>query len=573
MVEKVDEIIGGRYQIIKELGRGGFGQTYLAQDLQEPSHPRCVVKHLQPETSDELVLREAKRLFVIEAKVMAKLGDNPQIPCLFAYYGEEFCLVQEFIDGQDLSKEIRVGQRLSEEKVVEFLKELLPILAFIHNNNVIHRDIKPSNLRRAKDGTLYLIDFGSVKEINTIVLTADGKPKPSIVAGTEGYMPPEQLRGHPRFNSDIYAVGLIAIQALTGKSPTQLEEDPETGRVKWREFVDISEGLTEILETMTHQHFAERYQCAEEVIQELEDLNKPGWTSLKKRIQKKKFRNSWRRWLPGGGAIALVGAGLLLIPLARATYLFNQGNVLVREGKYQEAIAFYDQSLALYEKSEKAFLNRGFALSKLSRFEQQLDSCNRAIDLDPQFVEAINCKGLALDDLGRNEEAISIFEQAIKLDKDFYQAWNNMGEVLMELDRFEQALTAFDTAKLYNPDYLFAWNNRGNALFELERYAEAMAAYDQAIQLDPSYPYAWNGRGNARRKLGRYEAALADYEQAIELQAAFYEAWFNKALTWVALDELEKAIKSLDEAIKIKPDYTVAINYRENLHQKLTINN
>ena len=572
MVEKLKKTVGGRYQIVKELGRGAFGQTYLAQDLQEPSYPKCVVKHLKPQATDELTLKEAKRLFVIEAEVLGKLSDNPQIPSLIAYYGEDFCLVQEFIDGDDLSKEIRVGHPLPEKEVIAILKSLLPVLGFIHHNNVIHRDIKPSNIRRAKNGTLFLIDFGAVKEIKTLVLTADGQPKPTIVAGTQGYMPPEQMRGRPRPNSDLYALGMICIQALTGKAPTQLEEDPATGNFKWRELVEVSEELAEILETMTRSDFAERYQCAEEVLKDLRELHQSGKTDLKERIkQKKRDRagNNWQRWLPVGVAGVIVGLGIFLFPLLRAVYLFNQANGLVREGEYVGAIALYNQGLENYERSPEAWLNRGFALAQLKRFEEQLASCDRAVELDSEFVEALNCKGLALDALGKDQEAVTFFEQAVNLERDFYQAWNNRGEVLMELDRPQDALEAFDQARLYNPEYLFAWNNRGNALYKLERYAEAIAAYEKAIELDPNYPYPWNGRGNARRKLGRYEKAIADYENAISLKSDFYEAWYNQGLTFLAMGEEAKALTAFDQAVKIKPDYQAAINHRAKLRDKL----
>ncbi|AFZ42484.1 serine/threonine protein kinase [Halothece sp. PCC 7418] len=574
MVKKLEKIIGERYQILKELGRGAFGQTYLAQDLQQPTQPKCVVKHLKPQASDELTLKEAKRLFVSEAEVLGKLSDSPQIPSLIAYYGDNFCLVQEFVDGHDLSKEIRVGHPLNEEQIIAILNNLLPVLSFIHQNNVIHRDIKPSNIRRAKkDGSLFLIDFGAVKEIKTLVLTGDGQPKPSIVAGTQGYMPPEQLRGRPRLNSDIYALGVICIEALTGKAATQLEEDPETGDLKWREGLEVSEELAEILETMTRADFGERYQSAEAVIKDLEDLNKTGKTDLKERIKQKKRDRAgkkWYSWLPLGGVAVMVGLGIFLFPTIRAVYLFNKANGLVREGEYRDAIALYDKGLEKYASSAQAWLNRGFALAQLRRFEEQLSSCDQALEFNPEFVEALNCKGLALDELGRNEEAITFFEQAVQLDRDFYQAWNNQGEVLMELKRQEEALEAFDRAKLYDPDYLFAWNNRGNALFQLERYAEAIAAYDEAIEINPEYPYPWNGRGNARRKLGRYEKAIADYDQAIELKSNFYEAWYNKGLTFLAMDEKEKALAAFDEAVQIKPDYQAAINLRSKLRDNLS---
>jgi tetratricopeptide (TPR) repeat protein len=465
-----------------------------------------------------------------------------------------------------------VGHPLPEKEVIAILKNILPVLAFIHQNNVIHRDIKPSNIRRAKNGNLFLIDFGAVKEIKTLVLTADGQPKPSIVAGTQGYMPPEQLRGRPRLNSDLYALGVICIQALTGKAPTQLEEDAATGDLKWREWVEVSEELAEILETMTRSDFAERYQCADEVLKDLRDLNQSGKTDLKERIKQKKRDqegSSWKRWLPVGFAGMIVGLGIFLFPMLRAIYLFNQANGLVREGEYVDAIALYDQGLESYDSSPEAWLNRGFALAQLKRFEEQLTSCDQAVELDPDFVEALNCKGLALDALGNNEQAVTFFEQAVNLERDFYQAWNNQGEVLMELNRPQEALEAFDRAKLYNPEYIFAWNNRGNALFQLERYAEAIAAYEEAIELDPDYPYPWNGSGNARRKLGRYEQAIADYAKAISLKSDFYEAWYNQGLTFLAMGEEAEALNAFDQAVKIKPDYQAAINRRAQLRDKL----
>lgn len=579
----VERVIGGRYKLLKELGRGAFGQTYLSQDLQDPKPNRCVVKELKPQATDELTLREAKRLFGIEAQVLERLGDHPQIPSLLDYFEEEFYLVQEFIDGHDLSKEIRHGEPLSQEKARDLLFGILPALAHIHQKNVIHRDLKPSNLRRARDGRIVLIDFGAVKEIKTLVLAANGQPKPSIVAGTQGYMPPEQLRGRPRPNSDLYALGLIVVQALTGRSPMQLAEDPQTGELVWRDHVaEISEPFADLLERMICPDCRQRYQSASEV---LEDLNAIVYTKLKKLKpwrrtaaalpedrSKEAASPVWRRWLPAGIALGALGIGAVVaLPYGRAILDYNAANRKLRAGDYEAAIAAYDRVLEVFSDSAPAWQLRGYAASQLRRFQDQYDSCNRALEVDPAFIEALNCRGLASNNLGDYDAAIDDFEQVVKLQPDFYQAWNNLGEALLKLERPEAALAAFDKAILYKKDYLFAWNNRGNALRELGRFAEAEVAYEAAIGIDPGYPYAWNGRGVARRKLGRYSAALEDFITASELAAGtFYEAWYNRGTVLVQVEppRPQEAIEAFDQAIEIKPDYQAAIQQREVVRQR-----
>ena len=195
-----DELIGGRYRPIDCLRTTGFCETYVAEDTHLPGnpHPRCVVKKLQPQSNEDFVLETAKRLFDNEAKVLYKLNDHPQIPRLLAHLvvDEEFYLVQEYIEGKDLSQsEIIPGERWSEAKVKKFLVDVLNILAFVHQNNVIHRDIKPSNLiRRATDGKIFLIDFGAVKEISNMTLTQGQGNVLTVAVGTPGYMASEQQR-------------------------------------------------------------------------------------------------------------------------------------------------------------------------------------------------------------------------------------------------------------------------------------------------------------------------------------------------------------------------------------------
>lgn len=269
-----EQLLSDRYKIINVLGAGGMGQTYVAEDTQRPGNPKCVVKQLKPASDDPNFLVTARRLFTGEAEMLEKLGHHDQIPRLLAHFerNEEFYVVQEFIDGQPLSAELPLGERWSESQVVALLKDVLGILDFIHAQGVIHRDIKPDNIiRRKQDGKLVLIDFGAVKQVRMQQTTAVGQVSITVGIGTPGYMPTEQSSGKPRPSSDIYALGMVSIQALTGLLPSQLRED-EDGEAIWREQAEVSDGLATVLTTMTRHYFKHRYQSASEVLQALQAL-------------------------------------------------------------------------------------------------------------------------------------------------------------------------------------------------------------------------------------------------------------------------------------------------------------
>lgn len=265
-----------RYYIIRLLGSGGFGDTYLAEDRDLPGNAQCVVKHLKPKSSDPEVLSVARRLFDSEARVLYKLGnDSDQIPRLFAHFEEngDFYLVQEFVDGQDLSQELTPGKRLSEKEVVKLLQDILEVLKVVHENNVIHRDIKPQNImRRQKDGKIVLIDFGAVKEISTLMPNHQGQTVVSVAVGTHGYMPSEQASGMPKYCSDVYAVGMMGISALTGIMPTQLEKDHNTLEVIWRDRARVNPKLADILDNMVRYTFSQRYRDAAEALEAWQSL-------------------------------------------------------------------------------------------------------------------------------------------------------------------------------------------------------------------------------------------------------------------------------------------------------------
>ncbi len=268
--KKDANLLAGHYQINRVLSSGGFGVTFLAQDTHRPGSPQCVVKQLKPARRDEKFLQIARRLFDTEAEILEKLGIHPQIPRLLAHFEErtQFYLVQEFIEGHPLSDELPVDKRLPESQVVEIVKGVLEILVFIHEHGVIHRDIKPGNImRRQHDNQVVLIDFGAVKQIQP--QERSDQEGFTVAIGTRGYAPPEQYAGHPSFSSDIYALGMIAIQGLTGIPPYRLELSPETGDVSWRHLANVREELAQVIDQMVRYNFPARYQSAAAVIEDL----------------------------------------------------------------------------------------------------------------------------------------------------------------------------------------------------------------------------------------------------------------------------------------------------------------
>jgi CHASE2 domain-containing sensor protein len=273
--EVVGTILAARYQVQAVLGAGGFSETYTAADTQRPGNPLCVVKRLRILSDDPKSHQLAHRLFVAEAQTLERLGHHNQIPRLLAHFqtGVSFYLVEELIEGNMLKDELSSRHPKSAAWVMNFLLDILPVVEFVHQQGVIHRDIKPSNLiRRAGDGRLVLIDFGSVKELPQQLAETEPHITSTIGIGTKGYMPSEQSAGMPRFSSDLYAIGITAIEALTGISPYKLQYD-DRGNVIWQYCVpELHPTLAAVISKMVCYDFSQRYESATDVLTALREI-------------------------------------------------------------------------------------------------------------------------------------------------------------------------------------------------------------------------------------------------------------------------------------------------------------
>ena len=277
-------VLGARYRIMRELGRGGFGRTYLAEDLSR-FNELCVLKEFAPHFQGTYAEQKAQELFEREATVLYQL-QHPQIPRFRELFRAQhqgkssLFLVQDFVVGQTYYALLRAlksqGKRFSETEVTQLLLQILPVLEYIHSCGVIHRDIAPDNLMlRSSDGEPVLIDFGGVKQVAATVAREfqgnlfDTKKISATRVGKIGYAPPEQIQqGMASPNSDLYALAATALVLLTGKEPTQLIE-PQSLSWEWRQEVDLSPRLGNILDRMLQPKPSDRFASAAEVLEAL----------------------------------------------------------------------------------------------------------------------------------------------------------------------------------------------------------------------------------------------------------------------------------------------------------------
>lgn len=286
-------LLGDRYRSIEVLTQGQFGRSFVGIDEGEPSKPRCIIKQFFPRPQKTTNPEVAVQLFQQKAERLEELGTHPQIPALLAYFtpNQYHYFVQEFIDGQNLVQDLEAHGAFTEFQVRQFLNDILPVVQFVHERNVIHRDIKPQNIirrvtsttRLSTEGTssdgggigvvtgsqLFLVDFGTAKITRESAAPVMG----TMLASTSGYAAPEQALGRASFTSDLYSLGVICIYLLTGVDPFELYSVSE-GDWVWRDFLSnpVTPQLGQILDKLLEHATKRRYQNAAEVLQDLELL-------------------------------------------------------------------------------------------------------------------------------------------------------------------------------------------------------------------------------------------------------------------------------------------------------------
>lgn len=603
------EPLGGRYKIISQLGAGGFGQTFLAEDLHLPGHPRCVVKHLKPQTKEDGTLSMARRLFDTEAQVLYQLGDHDQIPRLLAHFedNQEFYLAQELIVGEPLTHELAGGIIWSEAQVVGLLQDILEVLAFVHEQQVIHRDIKPPNLmRRRCDGKVVLIDFGAVKQVSSQIANPEHQTNITISIGTQGYMPNEQLAGSPRFSSDVYAVGMLAIQALVGVHPKRLKEDIRTGEINWREQVpDLGSELADILDKMIRYDFRDRYPTALDVLDAIKALPPELLKSVpppqpQPEIKDKQpyqtetalesdmlVTNPWTPVDPSAVTEVDVEANptentspmpeqeaiQTLTNLEETSATSELGRKSVRVKLWWISGVFAVGATILIGKT----LPRQFSTSTVNRVEMPAKSPTIVPTPTPSPVASPRQLSAAelLDQAegfrkaGDLERALSSYDRAIALKPKVAKAYWGRCYTLNKLNKPAEAVVSCNDALDINPDYAEALWSKAQAFDKQKLTLEALQLYEQATRIKPDFADAWLSYGISLQGYGRSEEALDALERAIDLERNSAEAWATRGEAELNMGRIEKAVSSLDKALQLKPDNPKVIKLRKQAQEQL----
>jgi serine/threonine protein kinase len=615
-------LLGGRYQVLRRLGSGGFSRTFLVSDLHLPNHPKCVIKQLKLQDKDTGTLEMARRLFDTEAQVLYRLGSHPQIPTLLAHFEEhrEFYLAQEYIEGSRLNRQIEEGKPWSETRTVLLLQEVLEILSFVHRQQVIHRDIKPSNLiRRHHDGKLVLIDFGAVKQVNSspLVDAETGATNLTVAIGTHGYMPNEQYAGKPRFCSDVYAVGILGIRALTGLHPQKIGEDPVTGELDWHHLApEVSSALVAVLDRMVRYDYRDRYPSAQEALQALNTLpssmgmgrgggylpmidgdpsrDSPAPTDISSGMGPQLVTEDSEvtvaaddqdptSLIPehllnqnGAGGVAASAAAATLNPAtvvetSQATSLLQRlrhpwplavGGALVAVGV---ALSLWQTGLVA------AFNSNG--TSRVSTFTT-IDIpglfTDLAVLLPPEEKASYwVSRGNRLMANFRYPEALDLFNQAVQAKSDFAPAYLGRCKALNALKRPTEAIAACNDALAYQAYYPEAVRTKGNATEQQGRLLAALALYEETTALMPAMFEGWLDRGRVLQRLGRSAESIQVIDQAIARNRNSAEAWTIRAEATWALTRYDQAVIALEKALQVDPDYTLAQELRRRAREEL----
>jgi serine/threonine protein kinase len=555
-------VLENRYSPLKSIGRGGFGKTYLAEDIKKFGE-QCVIKQFAPYYGNDS--ETEKNRFRDEAKQLQRLGEHPQIPALLAFFAERGYLyfVQQYVAGENLAEELERCGLFDEARIRDFLQDLLGILQVVHQQGVIHRDLKPYNImRRKSDQKLVLIDFGISKQVE-----ANSATGTSI--GSLGYSPLEQFWGGKAYpSSDLYSLGATAFYLMSGISPHEIlairmeETSPAHAHnwvEDWRKHVKqpIGDNLGAVLDKLLHMDYKQRYQSAGDV---LRDLQQGSFDPTATKVQhtrpapqtqpatpiepnsptdNQQKRSIWHtlKWVIGGsfGLFILAIGILLVLPVKSPTgdissdlgnltenaysYL-ERGKTRSAADNLQGALADFNQAIELKATAE-SYSERGQVKDKLKDKQGALADFGESLKLNPNSSEVYYYRASVEDDLNDNQTALADLNKSLGLNQNNSLSLIARGRLHEKLGNKTQALTDLNAAIKIDSRSSYAYMSRAGLLTNLNKRAEAIADYDRAIVLDPAGSiYEYYQRGILHQELNHTAQAKADFQKTIQLAKA-----------------------------------------------------
>ncbi len=599
----MSNIILERYRII-ELLNGTLGsRSYLSEDASQSNFNECVIKQFLPPSKDAALLKISHNVLETEAKPLENLArrDN-RIESLTTFFekNKNFYLVRNYIVGKSLKKEIVPGVKLNSEQVLNILLEVLEILVVIHQSRIIHGNLKPANIiRRESDKKLVLVDFGAPQEAVS-----------NLIAASE-YMPIEQTYRNAQFNSDIYTLGIIAIEALTGLTAKEItsqknQKNTDAEKIVWHSRSDkVNPKLAKIVDKMVDLNYQNRYQSAEEVLKDLQAINQPQSNLLSQKL-KQQFSNNSHIIARIGGFIFVGVVGLILFApknINHARQLYQQGIAKYNKAEYKQAIKLLSQAINInpqyssaynsrgdayyrlgnYEKSQQdssaairhnpkdanAYYDRAFSLYLIGEFNGAIIDYNQAIKLNSEYANAYYGRGLARHEIKENPKAIEDLDRAIAINPKFASAYFQRGIIHREIGEKLEAIKDFNKAIKINPQYTQAYYERGKTRYALNEKLVAKKDFTKVIELDSKYVDAYIARADVYNDLGYPKQAYEDYEKAIEMNPEDPKAYIHRGKYRFKMKDIEGAIENYDRAIELDSNSATAFNNRANAYLEL----
>jgi tetratricopeptide (TPR) repeat protein len=595
----IGQLLDRRYRIEKILGSNGLGKTYLAVDTHRPGEPKCVVKQMRLPRTQGKTLEILELIFKKKVEFLEKIGKHDQIPQLLAFFQEnkEFYLVEEFIIGHPLSDEIGHGIPMPEDQLLLLLHEIIEILIFVHGHGMVHRQVRAENLmRRAQDGKLVLIDFSPIKEIEAQLLKAQRQSTENKVQNLESQLALDFAQSQA-YNTDIYGVGLIGIEAIAGLSAKDLMEisdaqNPQNPILEWHHQVKVRPQLVSMLDKMVHPDPSERYQSAPEVLAALKKLKVrpsnpyPGLTPVppppppikparvpptQVELTSELKTEKTIPWPMLGMAISV---GLVLLLSGSAWMLYNQNYTNQRaeelkssaqeraeSGDELAAIQQFTEAIALKPTGE-SYYQRGNAQFDLGNYQAAVEDYTAALEKDPNYVAAYFNRGLAYLELNQLQLAVDDYSKAIELNSNDADAYYQRGLASHRLKDYSGAIADYTSVIQLNSQDATAFINRGLSYSAADDKQSAIADFTQAIRIDPNNAQAYYSRGRARFFLADYQGAMEDYTEALRIAPEDADTYVNRCGAYLNLANYDKAIADCNQAIELNPKDPAAYSNR-----------
>lgn len=517
---KIERVVGGRYRITQHLGGNRQINTYLAENLRSKHQSPCVLHQIDLPEGDRVAWEIVERRFSEELSLLERLSYHDLMPQIWDRFeeNEAFYLVREYIVGENIAQAKSPGSHWSEKQVLELLDKVLSVLVFLHQNQLIHRQIEPSSIvMRDVDRLPIVTNFGVITDMAAALYPNSFK----IIANKRKYVPPEQLAGRPTVGSDLYALGITAIEALTGINAERLTRNSETGEIIWKDLIPFNRRLAKILDRMTHLDLGKRYQSAEKVIADLKKIN-----LTEKRTISTKASSTPQQQVSGLrplhliigvlGIICLLGSIEFTFPTIRPIYYWYRGKQLLETRPKTALINFLE-----------------------------------ALDVQPNHSLSWEGKGDALYRLNKFSEALIAYEEAIKLHPNREQTWYKKGDTLFRLEKFSLALIAYEKSLTIAPDNLETLTKQGKVLQSLKRYPESLSIQEKILSSDPLNLTAMSGRAHSLIGVGRYYDALGVFNRLSEIAPREPQLWQDKASALYKLGRPEETQRVIVEVIDI----------------------